>query len=106
MAVRAELTSPFSEPPVPSPASTASVTLNGTTYTYTIEGSNDLATFGINVWPAWVPGSSPLAPLTNSTTGTAPGGHFASSYVYRSFSLEGSNGLSSSGFLRAKVTNP
>lgn len=61
--------------------------------TYTIEGSLDLATFPatVNVVPTPVTVGLPAA-------GTG--------YEYRSFSLSGSNGLPSKGFLRAKVTSP
>lgn len=60
--------------------------------TYTIEGSTTLGSFDttVNVVPTPVVTGLP-----------APG----SGYEYRSFSLAGSNGLPSKGFLRAKVTN-
>jgi autotransporter-associated beta strand protein len=61
--------------------------------TYSIEGSLDLAVFAtaVNVVP------TPLA------TGLPAAG---TGYEYRSFSLNGSNGLIGKGFLRAKVTSP
>jgi hypothetical protein len=60
--------------------------------TYTIEGSLDLDTF--------TQGATSVDPITTDlpTTGT--------DYEYRSFKLVGSEGLSGSGFLRAKVTAP
>jgi fibronectin-binding autotransporter adhesin len=63
--------------------------------TYTIEGSTTLDGFAtkVNVVPTnIVPGWAPAA----------PGG----GYQYRSFSLDGSNGLPGTGFLRVKVTKP
>jgi autotransporter-associated beta strand protein len=73
----------------PSPASVNSA--DG--ITYSIEGSVDLAGFPttVNVVPTAV------------TTGLPAAG---AGYEYRSFSLNGSNGLSDKGFLRAKVTSP
>jgi hypothetical protein len=70
----------------PSPSST----VDGVTYT--IEGSLDLDTF--------TQGATSVDPITTDlpTTGT--------DYEYRSFKLVGSEGLSGSGFLRAKVTAP
>jgi fibronectin-binding autotransporter adhesin len=61
--------------------------------TYSIEGSLDLAGFltTVNVVP------------TAATTGLPAAG---AGYEYRSFSLNGSNGLFGKGFLRAKVTSP
>jgi len=61
--------------------------------TYSIEGSLNLAGFStaVNVVP------TPLA------TGLPAAGE---GYEYRSFSLDGSNGLTGKGFLRAKVTSP
>ena len=61
--------------------------------TYVIEGSAGLSDFSatVNVLPVAV------------TTGLpAPG----TGYEYRSFSLDGSNGLATQGFLRARVTQP
>ena len=62
--------------------------------TYTIEGSLTLNGFAtkVNVVPGAV--STGLPDLSGS------------GYEYRSFSLDGSNGLPSKGFLRAKVTMP
>ncbi|MEO5712819.1 MAG: hypothetical protein ABIT37_04965, partial [Luteolibacter sp.] len=70
----------------PSPVST----VDG--ITYTIQGSTNLAAFATSV--------SIVAPVITSlpTPGT--------DYEYRSFSLDGSNGLSGLGFLRAVVTQP
>ena len=61
--------------------------------TYTIEGSTTLDPFAtqVNVVPTALPPSP-------STIGP--------DYVWKSFSLEGSNGLPGKGFLRAKVTAP
>ena len=61
--------------------------------TYSIEGSLDLAGFptAVNVVPT---------PLTIDLPAAGEG------YEYRSFSLDGSNGLTGKGFLRAKVTSP
>lgn len=63
--------------------------------TYRIEGSLDLASFPttVNVVPTPI---APIPPLPAAGAG----------YEYRSFSLNGSNGLSGKGFLRAKVTSP
>jgi hypothetical protein len=74
-----------------SPSPTAAQMADG--ITYTIEGSLDLAGFPttVNVVP------------TPVTTGLPAAG---SGYEYRSFSLNGSNGLAGKGFLRAKVTSP
>ena len=60
--------------------------------TYTIEGSNTLDSFTATVTPV----ATVVPPSPNET---APTG-----YEYRTFSLDGSNGLPSSGFLRVKVT--
>ena len=61
--------------------------------TYNIEGSLTLGSFltPVNVVP------------TPVVTGLPPAG---AGYEYRSFSLDGSNGLTGKGFLRAKVTSP
>jgi autotransporter-associated beta strand protein len=61
--------------------------------TYTIEGSLDLGSFSttVNVVPTPVITGLPAA---------------GAGYEYRSFSLDGSNGLTGKGFLRAKVTSP
>ena len=61
--------------------------------TYTIEGSLDLGSFPttVNVVPTPVITGLPAA---------------GAGYEYRSFSLDGSNGLTGKGFLRAKVTSP
>ncbi len=58
--------------------------------TYTIQGSLDLATF-----------TSPVTPVNPVTTGlpSAPSG-----YNYRTFSLDGSNGTPTRGFMRVCVT--
>ena len=70
---------------------------------YTIEGSVTLADgFNIIVWPVWDP-SAPTEPIITGLP--ALGGPFAASYKYRSFSLDGSNGLPDSGFLRAKAVS-
>jgi autotransporter-associated beta strand protein len=69
----------------PSPASS----VDGVTYT--INGSVNLSTFATQV--------NVVAP---QTAGLPPAG---AGYEYRSFSLEGSDGLSGKGFLRAIVTN-
>lgn len=57
--------------------------------TYTIQGSSDLGTF-----------TAAVAPVTPVTTGlpAAPAG-----YEYRSFSLDGSNGMPAKGFLRVQI---
>ena len=60
--------------------------------TYSIEG-------GLNL-NAFTHGVTPVAPVTAGLP--APG----ADYEYRSFMLDGSDGLSSKGFLRAKVTSP
>jgi autotransporter-associated beta strand protein len=61
--------------------------------TYSIEGSLDLASF-----PTTVNVVSPV--ITGLPVDPGAG------YEYRSFSLNGSNGLTGKGFLRAKVTSP
>jgi hypothetical protein len=59
-------------------------------YTYTVQGSTNLATF-----------TTPVNVVTPVTTGlpAAPTG-----YTYRTFSLSGSDGLPGRGFLRVDVT--
>jgi len=61
--------------------------------TYNIQGSLTLAGFttAVNVVPT---------PITNGIPGAGSG------YEYRSFSLEGSDGLPASGFMRAGVSSP
>ena len=59
-------------------------------YQYAIEGSMDLMTFNSGV--------TPVAPITTGLP-DAPAG-----YEYRTFSLNGSNGLPDAGFLRATIT--
>lgn len=61
---------------------------------YTIEGSIDLSDFSTSVTAVPTPIITNL-PATSSAD-----------YVYRSFSLSGSNALTGKGFLRAKVTKP
>ncbi|MCX6876156.1 MAG: autotransporter-associated beta strand repeat-containing protein [Verrucomicrobia bacterium] len=77
--------------PVFSAATSPTASVDG--ITYTIEGGTTLNGFTtkVNVVPTAV------------TTGLPPAG---SGYEYRSFSLNGSNGLPATGFLRAKVTLP
>ena len=58
---------------------------------YAIEGGTNLAGFGTKVWP--VTTINPGVALTDNVN-----------YEYRSFALDGSNGLSGKGFIRAKVT--
>ncbi|WP_353566395.1 beta strand repeat-containing protein [Haloferula sargassicola] len=60
-------------------------------FTYSVEGSAALSAFDIGV--------TPIAPVTTGLP-TAPSG-----YEYRSFRLDGSDGLPSRGFLRATI-NP
>ena len=62
--------------------------------TYSIEGSTNLT--------SW---TSPVTPGTPITTGLPPVSDPVN-YEYRSFSLDGSNGLPSKGFLRAMVEMP
>jgi autotransporter-associated beta strand protein len=65
--------------------------------TYTIQGSADLADGFIHqVWVV-APITAPVPALT---------GPRADEYEYRSFSLDGSNGLPGKGFLRAQVAQP
>jgi autotransporter-associated beta strand protein len=66
---------------------------SGDGITYTIEGSTTLGSFATQVNN--VPTAVPPSPATLS-----------SGYVWKSFSLDGSNGLPGKGFLRAKVTAP
>lgn len=61
---------------------------------YTIEGSADLLDFSGSV-------SAVPTPITSNLPATS-----SADYVYRSFSLSGSNNLIGKGFLRAKVTKP
>jgi fibronectin-binding autotransporter adhesin len=68
----------------PSPSATAAG------YTYTVEGSTDLATF-----------ATPVTVVGPVTTGLDPA---PEGYEYRTFSLSGSDGLPSRGFLRVQVT--
>ena len=74
-----------------SPSPSANLAADG--ITYTIEGSLDLGSFPttVNVVPTPVITGLPAA---------------GAGYEYRSFSLDGSNGLTGKGFLRAKVTSP
>ena len=72
----------------PSPTST----VDG--ITYTIQGSAALANFNATV--------NVIAPVTTNL----PSLIGSPDYEYRSFSLQGSDGMPSSGFLRAKVTAP
>ena len=60
-------------------------------YTYTIEGSTTLGSF-----------TTAVAPTTTTVTTGLPAA--PTGYEYRSFSLSGSNGLPSKGFLRVLVT--
>jgi len=71
---------------------TATSALDG--ITYTIEGSTALNGFPTKV-NALI---TPIIPAQDPNPG--------SSYVYRSFSLVGSDGLTGKGFMRAKVTQP
>jgi autotransporter-associated beta strand protein len=61
--------------------------------TYTVHGSTDLAGFATGV--------TPVDPLTAALPDLSGSG-----YEYRSFSLDGSDGLPGKGFLRAMVTAP
>ncbi len=74
-----------------SPSPTAIQAADG--LTYSIEGSLDLAGFLTTV--------NVVSPIINGLP-VDPG----AGYEYRSFSLDGSNGLTSKGFLRAKATSP
>lgn len=60
---------------------------------YSIHGSTDLASFGVTVTPVGF--VDPGVALTDATN-----------YEYRSFSLNGSNGLAGKGFLRAMAEAP
>jgi autotransporter-associated beta strand protein len=60
---------------------------------YSVHGSTDLASFGVTVTPVGF--VDPGVALTDATN-----------YEYRSFSLDGSNGLAGKGFLRAKAEAP
>jgi fibronectin-binding autotransporter adhesin len=74
----------------PSPTATSAVD----DITYTIEGSTTLGSFvhKVNIL------TTALPPAVDPTPG--------SGYVYRSFSLDGSDGLTGKGFLRAKIMRP
>jgi len=68
--------------------------------TYTIQGSNDLSFPNVKVVPlspavVFPPTSPPYMPDLDATD-----------YEYRSFKLDGSEGLPTKGFLRAMVTQP
>ena len=74
------------------PESTA--TLEG--YVITVRGSTDLVTFPVVVTPVNpITTGLPPAPVQGGIT-----------YEYRSFSLSGSNGLATKGFLQVTVTHP
>ena len=62
-----------------------------------VRGSTDLATFPVIVTPVTtiIPAGAPNPLVQGGIT-----------YEYRSFSLEGSNGLTGKGFLQVTVTNP
>ena len=66
---------------------------SGDGITYTIEGSTTLGSFPTQV------NNVPTAVLPSPAT-------LSSGYVWKSFSLDGSNGLPGKGFLRASVTTP
>jgi hypothetical protein len=74
------------------PAFTGSPSPTATTagYTYTVQGSTDLTTF-----------TTPVTVVDPVTTGLDPA---PAGYEYRTFSLSGSDGLPSRGFLRVQVT--
>nr|MCU0748968.1 autotransporter-associated beta strand repeat-containing protein [Akkermansiaceae bacterium] len=76
-----------------SPAPSATQAADG--ITYSIEGSLDLASFLTTV-NVVLP--TPVVPVSLPAAGAG--------YEYRSFSLQGSNGLTGKGFLRAKVISP
>ncbi|MCW1922484.1 autotransporter-associated beta strand repeat-containing protein [Luteolibacter arcticus] len=61
-----------------------------------VQGSMTLASYPLTV--------TPVTPVTTNLPTLTPQGGV--SYEYRSFSLGGSNGLPSKGFLRVSVTNP
>lgn len=61
-----------------------------------VSGSTTLASFPVNV--------TPVTPITTGLPALTPQGGV--SYEYRSFSLDGSNGTPTKGFLRVEVTNP
>ncbi len=75
--------------PVFAGATSKSATQEG--YTYTVEGSTDLASFLSTV--------AVVDPVTTGLPVSPPTG-----YTYRTFSLTGSDGLPSRGFLRVKIT--
>jgi autotransporter-associated beta strand protein len=78
--------------PAFTPATGGSPTATQDGFVYTIQGSLDLAGFATTV--------SVVAPVAPASNPTAPAG-----YEYRTFSLDGSNNLTTKGFLRVKV-NP
>jgi autotransporter-associated beta strand protein len=61
-----------------------------------VRGSTTLSSYPVTV--------TPVAPVITGLPALTPQGGV--SYEYRSFSLDGSNGLPSKGFLRVTVTNP
>jgi autotransporter-associated beta strand protein len=83
----------FTAGTVGTPASTA--TFEG--FGITVHGSTDLASFPVIVTPVTtiIPAGAPNPLVQGGVT-----------YEYRTFSLEGSNGLAGKGFLQVSVTNP
>ena len=86
-------TPPFTPGTVGAPSATATFENFG----ITVRGSTDLASFPVIVTPvtAIVPAGAPNPLVQGGIT-----------YEYRTFSLEGSNGLAGKGFLQVTVTNP
>ena len=82
---------PQGTPAFPAGSPTSSVTFEN--FGITVRGSTNLATFPVVV-----------TPVNPEIAGTFTQGGIT--YEYRSFSLDGSNGLAGKGFLQVTVTNP
>lgn len=86
---------PAGTPAFPTTTGSSTVTFEG--YTIEVRGTTTLAGFPVVV--------NPVAPVVAGLP-TAPFISGGISYEYRSFSLQGSNGLAGKGFLQVRVTNP
>ncbi|MCW1925807.1 autotransporter-associated beta strand repeat-containing protein [Luteolibacter arcticus] len=86
---------PQGTPAFPAGSPTSSVNFEG--FGITVRGTTDLVTFPVTVNPVTtiIPAGAPNPLVQGGVT-----------YEYRSFSLGGSNGTTSKGFLQVTVTNP